>query len=127
MRWRQTPLGSASPTGCRTTPRSRSAPARWACWNWPAAYATFFNGGHRVTPFGLDFYAAAHPPVPVIDPERAAMMARMLAAVVTRGTGRAAAVPGYAVAGKTGTTQDSRDAWFIGCINGSDHRRLAGQ
>jgi penicillin-binding protein 1A len=54
----------------------------------------------------------------VIDPDLAAMMARMLTAVVTRGTGRAAAVTGRAVAGKTGTTQDYRDAWFIGWIDG---------
>jgi penicillin-binding protein 1A len=42
----------------------------------------------------------------------------MLAGVVSHGTGRAAAVAGRFVAGKTGTTQDNRDAWFIGCING---------
>jgi penicillin-binding protein 1A len=78
-----------------------------------AAYAPFFNGGYRVTPHGLD--RAPHPAVPVINPDRARMMARMLQAVVTSGTGRAAAVPGRFVAGKTGTTQDSRDAWFIGC------------
>jgi penicillin-binding protein 1A len=83
------------------------------------AYATFFNGGNRVTPFGFDGFSAAHPPVPVISRAQAAAMLRMLTAVVTAGTGRAAAVPGYLVAGKTGTTQDSRDAWFIGGINGT--------
>jgi penicillin-binding protein 1A len=81
-----------------------------------AAYAPFFNGGNRVVPFGLE--RMAQQPVRVIDPAQAAMMARMLGAVVSRGTGRAAAVPGHIVAGKTGTTQDSRDAWFIGSVKG---------
>ncbi|MGA3398749.1 MAG: PBP1A family penicillin-binding protein, partial [Acetobacteraceae bacterium] len=84
-----------------------------------AAYAPFFNHGNRVTPYGVEAYAAAHPPVPVVDPEQAAMMARMLTAVVTGGTGRPAGVAGREVAGKTGTTQDFRDAWFIGCIDGT--------
>jgi penicillin-binding protein 1A len=81
-----------------------------------AAYAPFFNGGNRIVPFGLD--RIPHQPQPVIAPAQAAMMARMLGAVVKRGTGRAASVPGRVVAGKTGTTQDSRDAWFIGAVNG---------
>ncbi len=82
-----------------------------------AAYAPFFNGGKRVTPWAIR--TLPHPaPEPVISPAHAAMMARMLQAVVTDGTGRAAAVPGHVVAGKTGTTQDFRDAWFIGCIDG---------
>ena len=81
-----------------------------------AAYAPFFNGGYRVVPFGLE--RTPHQPERVIDPSKATMMARMLGAVVTRGTGRAAAVAGRVVAGKTGTTQDFRDAWFIGSIKG---------
>jgi penicillin-binding protein 1A len=81
-----------------------------------AAYAPFFNGGNRVVPFGWD--RMARQPEPVIDSEEAAMMARMLGAVVSRGTGRAAAVAGHVVAGKTGTTQDFRDAWFIGSVKG---------
>jgi penicillin-binding protein 1A len=77
-----------------------------------AAYAAFFNGGNRVVPHGLD--GTPHQTEPVITASHAAMMARMLGAVVNRGTGKAAAVPGRSVAGKTGTTQDFRDAWFIG-------------
>jgi penicillin-binding protein 1A len=81
-----------------------------------AAYAPFFNGGNRVVPFGWD--RMAHPLERVIEAGEAVMMARMLGAVVSRGTGRAAAVAGRVVAGKTGTTQDFRDAWFIGSVKG---------
>ena len=89
-----------------------------------AAYATFFNGGRRVTPYGIETATidrdrqAVPPPPPraVVDPDLAAMMVRMMGAVVRDGTGRAASIPGRSVAGKTGTTQDSRDAWFIGAV-----------
>jgi penicillin-binding protein 1A len=92
-----------------------------------SAYAAFFNGGAHIAPFGVEALRAGGsaidtaraPPQPAIDPDLAAMMTRMLTAVVTRGTGRAAAVAGHAVAGKTGTTQDYRDAWFIGCVDGA--------
>jgi penicillin-binding protein 1A len=91
-----------------------------------AAYASFFNGGKRVLPFGIEAATVnrepvvVHQPEPraVIDADLAAMMARMLGAVVREGTGRAAAVPGRDVAGKTGTTQDNRDAWFVGGVDG---------
>ena len=92
-----------------------------------AAYATLFNGGRAVTPQSIDAVEAdrrtVRVPRPVqdrvVDPDLAAMMARMMAAVVSRGSGRAAAVPGKIVAGKTGTTQDYRDAWFVGAVEGT--------
>jgi len=87
-----------------------------------AGYAAFANGGFRVVPYGVEraettdrlLAVPRTAPQRVIGAEEAAAMRRMLAAVVQGGTGRAAAVPGLPVAGKTGTTQDSRDAWFIG-------------
>ena len=89
-----------------------------------AAYASLFNGGYAVTPTGLQSAEADHRTVPLPRPaqtrvvavEQAGMMVRMLSAVVARGSGRAAAVPGHLIAGKTGTTQDYKDAWFIGVM-----------
>ncbi len=91
------------------------------------AYAAICNGGFRVAPTGIEAIRAdgrsvlpeRAPPVRVIAPELDAMMLRMMTAVVARGSGRAAAVAGRAVAGKTGTTQDFRDAWFVGCAGRS--------
>jgi penicillin-binding protein 1A len=98
------------------------------------AYAALFNGGHLVTPRGIETAVADGRPVSVprgpgtqaVGPDEAAMMVRMLRAVVTRGTGRGAAVPGRFVAGKTGTTQDNRDAWFIGFVDGPGGGRIIG-
>jgi penicillin-binding protein 1A len=91
-----------------------------------AAYAAFFNGGHTVTPVAMEAASADLRPlklpparqVQAIAPDLADMMRRMLGAVVSAGTGRGAALRGHSVAGKTGTTQDNRDAWFIGCVDG---------
>jgi penicillin-binding protein 1A len=86
------------------------------------AYATFFNGGNRVTPHGLTAINGVPftvpPPVPVISPALASEMQDMLRGVVTSGTGTAAYIPGVFTAGKTGTTQDYRDAWFVGYAAG---------
>lgn len=50
----------------------------------------------------------------VIDEARAYQMVSLLEGVVQRGTGRRAQAIGKPVAGKTGTSNDSRDAWFLG-------------
>jgi penicillin-binding protein 1A len=88
-----------------------------------AAYAPFANGGTGVWPYGIAevrdsrghvvFRRAGSGPGRVVDPEREGEMNEMLEGVVDHGTGRDARLPRPA-AGKTGTTQDYRDAWFIG-------------
>jgi penicillin-binding protein 1A len=101
-----------------------------------AAYAPFANGGRRVEPWGIAAASAggravpapAHAaPVQAIPPEHAQMMRRMLEAVVARGTGRGAAPPGRSgIGGKTGTTQEFRDAWFIGFVPRRDGTLVMG-
>jgi penicillin-binding protein 1A len=51
---------------------------------------------------------------PVLSPSVADSVATAMRTVVTAGTGVRAAVPGYEVAGKTGTTENYGDAWFVG-------------
>jgi penicillin-binding protein 1A len=52
--------------------------------------------------------------VRVVEERHAAAMTAMMRTTLTGGTGRLAAIPGHALAGKTGTSQDFRDAWFVG-------------
>ena len=87
-----------------------------------AAYGTIANNGKRVEPYGLTAVQTAdrlvHPlgPAPaesLIDPTIDDELLRLMVAVIARGTGSAARIDRPA-AGKTGTTQDYRDAWFIG-------------
>lgn len=87
------------------------------------AYGAFANGGFRVKPYavervensrGVVIYENPGPKiVKVISFDTAAGMTYMLRKVVEVGTGRAANIA-KAVAGKTGTTDDYHDAWFMG-------------
>lgn len=88
-----------------------------------AAYAVFANGGMGVTPYailsiedrnGNVLYRYRPVEERVIAPKVAENMYNLLHAVVAWGTGKAAKLPNGGGAGKTGTSQDNRDAWFVG-------------
>ena len=88
-----------------------------------AGYQVFQNGGGRTTPYLISeirttrgdviWSHSASAPTPVLDPLFATRMVSMLKAVITSGTGTGANI-GRPAAGKTGTSQDWRDAWFVG-------------
>jgi penicillin-binding protein 1A len=88
-----------------------------------AAYAAFANGGYAVRPRALLRVLDASGSVEFEEPVRdrrvlsegaAFQVASMLEDVVERGTATAARELGFPVAGKTGTTDGFRDAWFVG-------------
>ncbi len=60
--------------------------------------------------------AAAPIPVPVVSPETSYVITNLMQSVVASGTGHRASLIGRPVAGKTGTTNESKDAWFIGYV-----------
>jgi penicillin-binding protein 1A len=89
------------------------------------AYATLANDGVRVDPYFIEridttrgtvaFQRENKAPVQVYEPLRARQMTAMLADVIAFGTGKRARLPGgREAAGKTGTSQNFRDAWFVG-------------
>jgi penicillin-binding protein 1A len=89
-------------------------------------YSVFANGGYRVYPRGLvdvrtttgkvvyDALANPRPKQRVLKETTVLGMVSMLHTVVEAGTARRARIPGVNVAGKTGTTNAYRDAWFVG-------------
>jgi penicillin-binding protein 1A len=94
------------------------------------AYAPFSNGGFLAKGYGIERIRTASGKVlydhGVEKASRAAVigspalqyMNQMMRQVVTSGTGTRAKVAGYDIAGKTGTTSDYRDAWFVGYSGG---------
>ncbi len=88
------------------------------------AYAPFANGGYAVQPHVIDRVTAANGKVlynrnelqlgRIIEARHVGMMNQMMQETLTIGTAHKAALPGWPAAGKTGTSQDFRDAWFIG-------------
>jgi len=88
------------------------------------AFGTFSNMGKRLDPYMITaiedsrgtllYERPDYEPVEVYDEKLARQMNSMLARVVASGTGTKARIPGWTVAGKTGTSQDWRDGWFIG-------------
>ncbi len=88
------------------------------------AYATFANGGTGVIPYVIQriqtddgeilYQRTGAGPGQVIHPQYVAMMNAMMTETLETGTGRRASIDGWQAAGKTGTSQEWRDAWFVG-------------
>src|SRR5882724_186198 len=90
-----------------------------------AAYTAFPNAGVRKQAYIIEriddqqhkpIYLAAHISTPALDPSAAWMTSQLMEEVLTRGTAAAARSLGFKLpaAGKTGTTNDYKDAWFVG-------------
>jgi penicillin-binding protein 1A len=109
-----------------------------------SAYAVFLNQGSRAEPYAVLFVKdnngkvlelAQPEPQEVISKETAYVITNMMEDVVQKGTGQAAKALGRPIAGKTGTTNEFINAWFIGgtpnlvagVFTGFDDRRSLGE
>ncbi|HEX3699993.1 MAG TPA: PBP1A family penicillin-binding protein [Phenylobacterium sp.] len=92
------------------------------------AYAPLSNGGYRAQAYGVErirtgagqvlYQHRQAPLAQVVANPALSELTGMMRTVLTEGTGTKAAVPGYDLAGKTGTTSDYKDAWFCGFSGG---------
>jgi penicillin-binding protein 1A len=93
------------------------------------AYDAFANGGYKVQAYAIERIRTRagqvlyEHPAPARDqvvpePQLGELVGMMRKVLVAPGTAPRAAIPGYDLAGKTGTTSDFRDAWFIGYTGG---------
>ncbi|MGE0822604.1 MAG: penicillin-binding protein 1A [Candidatus Binatia bacterium] len=87
------------------------------------AYGAFATGGKAFDPIFISKITDSHgalvseanfSPAQIISPETAYLVTSMLKSVIERGTGKTALALGRPAAGKTGTTNDYEDAWFVG-------------
>ncbi|MCW2903160.1 MAG: Peptidoglycan glycosyltransferase [Streptosporangiaceae bacterium] len=100
--------------------------ANYAAVYQAAGYAAFANGGTPVTPHvvtKIERKDGTEVKLPwtqkkdrILTPEQAAQATLAMRSVVTGGTGKGAALPNRPVAGKTGTTDKSAAAWFVGYV-----------
>ena len=88
-----------------------------------STYGSFANGGLKMEPIGIKYITDANGRIiesnepkgtRVLDEDSAFLITSMLKSVVTQGTGWRARALKRPVAGKTGTTNDNMDAWFMG-------------
>jgi penicillin-binding protein 1A len=89
-----------------------------------SSFAPFANGGNAITPHivervrgadGKTLYARKPENLGrIIEPQYVSMMNSMMQETLLTGTAKKADIQGWPAAGKTGTSQDFRDAWFVG-------------